>query len=202
MSARLALLQNKLVYPGEELATIEEFIPGDGCYVHDSKIYSAIIGRVQLNMSTRRISVHPLSGKPHIPRKNMQVYGYVASIIRDDLALIKIIFDERGQMFSGEFTGILHISQATPQKVNNMYEVLRVGDVVKVTILNSTSPYIVSTKHATNGVVLAFCSKCGAPLFKVPGEEGLVCPRCGNREKRKTAARYMLVLQEKIKSKS
>ncbi len=199
MASRIEELQGRIVFPGEELAVIEEFIPGEGCYEEGGRIYAARAGRVVVDMATRRISVKPFQDKPRIPRKGMTVHGYVQGVPREDIALITIIADERLRPFNGTFTGILHVSQASIGRVESIYDVARLGEIVRATVLNNSNPFILSTRSASDGVILAFCSKCGAALYRVPGEEGLVCLRCGNREKRKISAHYMLVARPRKK---
>ncbi len=189
-------LDGKIVFPGEELAVIEEFIPGEGCYVDGARIYAARLGRVVIDFATRRINVAPLREKLRVPRKGAAVHGYVQLIPREDLALITIVADNRLKSYNGSFTGILHVSQVAVGRVNSIYDAVGLGEIVRATVLNNTNPYILSTKHVTDGVILAFCSRCGAPLYRVPGEEGLVCLRCGNRETRKISSYYFLVARK------
>lgn len=190
---RVEELKGKLVYPGQPLAVIEEFLPGDGVYVADGTIYAAVTGVVEVDLSARRISVRSLTRTPRVPRKGDIVHGYVAAIPRDDIALIKVTHDEKMVPFSGTFTAILHISQAADRHPSTIYDYVRVGDAVRVQVLNNGNPYIASIKHASLGVVVAYCSRCGAPLHRVPGQAHLVCLRCGNKESRKVASGYVYV---------
>lgn len=190
---RIEELQGRFVYPGQPLAVIEEFIPGEGVYVADGTIYAAVTGVVEVDSVSRRISVRPATPKPRVPTKGSIVHGYVANIPRDDLAIVKITHDEKLVPFSDGFTGILHVSQAANRHVNSIYDVVRVGDAVRVQVLTGRNPFIVSIKQASLGVIAAYCSRCGAPLYRVPGQQHLVCLRCGNREQRKVATGYLFV---------
>lgn len=191
---RIEEVQGLNVAPGDPLCTIEEFMPGECVYVDDMGIVrAACIGVVELDSSLRRIRVRPAQLKPRMPARGEQVYAAVVSIPRDDLALLRIFADERGLPYSGFFTGVLHVTQASDTPVKTMYELMKPGDVVKASVTSSSTPYMLSTKRAQDGVVLAYCSVCGAPLYKAQGESILFCIKCGSIEKRKIAPNYILV---------
>jgi len=202
-SARLPKLEELhglKVTPGDPLCTIEEFMPGEGVYVDDSGVIRAArVGIVELDMVSRRIRVRLAVQKPRLPSKGDQVYAILTSVPREDLALFRIFADERGVPYSGSFSGILHISQASDTMIKSMYDVVKPGDIVRATVISSTAPYMLSMKRPQDGVVLANCSICSAPLYKVPGRNVLVCLRCGNVEKRKVSSNYILVHKKKSK---
>jgi exosome complex component CSL4 len=84
---------------------------------------------------------------------------------------------------------VLHISQATEVRIQSLYDAIRLGDVVRIKVLNSYIPFIVTMKDAKLGVIVAYCSKCGAPLIKE--REVLKCRVCGNAEMRKLTPDYI-----------
>jgi exosome complex component CSL4 len=192
-------LAGRKVFPGEPLCTIEEYLPGEGVYVDDGIIRAARFGVVEIDNVNRRISVRGLSGKPRIPKRNTPVYGVAIGAPREELMLIKIFADERMISYNGTFTGILHVSQVAngPLQSRSIYDYVKPGDIVRVTVLSNTPAYIVSMKRPQDGVIMAFCSICGAPLYRLPGTNKLVCPRCGNEEQRKVSPYYVLVAKRK-----
>ncbi len=188
------------VTPGDPLCTIEEFMPGEGVYVDDlGVIRAARVGIVELDMASRRIRVRSVVQRPRLPSKGEQVYAILTSVPREDLALFRIFADERGITYSGSFSGILHVSQASDSMIKSIYDAVKPGDIVRATVLSSSAPYMLSIKKPQDGVVLASCSICSAPLYKVPGRNVLVCLKCGNEEKRKVSPNYILVHREKGK---
>jgi exosome complex component CSL4 len=198
MSSVLADIVGRKVYPGDILCAIEEFIPGEGVYVDNGYIRAAQFGVVEVDFVSRKISVRPLGKKPRLPRKGGVVYGVVTGVPREELALVKIFADERMIPFNGFFTGVLHVSQVSDNpSQRSIYEFVKPGDFIRATVTSPSSPYVLSIKRPQDGVILAYCSVCGAPLYKVPGSPYLLCKRCGNKEKRKTAIHY--VLEEKRK---
>ncbi len=192
-------LVGRKVFPGEPLCTIEEYLPGDGVYVDDGLIRAARFGQVEIDFVNRRISVKPLAGKPRLPRRNSAVYGVAVGAPREELMLIKIFADERMISYNGTFTGILHVSQASeqPQQGKSIYDFVKPGDIVRATVLSDTPAYIVSMRKPQDGVIMAFCSVCGAPLYRVPGTNRLICLRCGNEESRKISPYYTLTVKRR-----
>ncbi len=187
-------LPGRRVYPGDPLCTIEEFIPGEGVYVDEEGIVRAArVGVVELDMVQRRISVRSFISKPRLPAKNRAVYAIVVGMPREDLALVKIFADERMVPYNGFFTAVLHISQASDHRIASIYDAVRPGDIIRATVTSDGAPYIVSTRRPQDGVVMAQCSICGSPLYKIPGKQLLVCKKCGNEEQRKVSPYYVLV---------
>lgn len=191
-AARLQELEGKIVSPGEPLATIEEFLPEEGVYIDNGIIRAAIYGRVRVDIKNRRIRVEPLKVAPKVPQRGGIYYGVVSGIVREDLALIKLVFDTQMERLSGTFTGVLHLSQASDRRIESIYQVVRLGDFVRVQVI-SEYPLLLSIKQPQLGVVMAFCSNCGAVLYRKPGLDYLICKRCGNKELRKVSIYYMFV---------
>ncbi len=179
----------KLVSPGDELGVEEEYFTGPGTYIdRKGKIRSQLLGKVLIDIVNRRIIVKHIKGKPRIPRQGDIVIGIVESV-SNDLAFIDITSIENTNIKSTDFTGIIHISQASKEYLETMYDALRVGDVIRAKVLNNSNPYQLTIKDPNLGVIAAFCTKCGSLLKKQ--DDRLICPVCGNIEKRKTSILYM-----------
>ncbi|HVO37196.1 MAG TPA: exosome complex RNA-binding protein Csl4 [Candidatus Acidoferrum sp.] len=177
----------QLVSPGERLGVIEEFIPDAGTYVKDGVIYSTIVGRALLDLSTRRVSVFRLVHEIKVPKVGNTVVGQVASV-QSDNAMVRIFKIDKKEL-SGVFSGVLHVSDVAMRYVDSMFDVCKAGDVVRASVISEKNQtYHLSTKDRNLGVVYAFCSNCGAML--VPRRQDMNCPRCGNIERRKTAFDY------------
>ena len=186
-------LHRQLVLPSDKLCTIEEFLPGEGVYTHEGWVRSALVGRAFFDWSQRIVSVINPVGKPRMPRRGSTVHGVVVALIRDDIVLVKIFADEHMRRFNGSYTGFLHVSQASDRMVKSILEVVKPGDIIRAKVLNAKHPFQLNIKMGGYGVVAAFCSRCGAPLYRVPGQQHLVCSVCGNKEYRKVATGYIYV---------
>lgn len=179
----------KIVFPGEKLCVLEEFMPGEGTFEINGNVYSKLVGRVLYDFVSRKVSVMPLRKVVNIPKQGMVVYA-VVSTTKDDVAFTRIFSAEKGTVFSGTFTGILHVSQISNNYVKVVTDAIKVGDIVKAKVLTSWNPFQLTTKGTKLGVIYALCSKCGTPLVK--RRTKLQCPHCGNVESRKISSDYML----------
>ncbi len=179
----------KLVTPGDILGVEEEFIPIHGAYVdHESFIRSQVVGLVFTDIIKKNIIVKHVKDKPLVPKQGDTVEGIVTGV-SDDLAFINIysINDKFARTIN--FTGVIHISQVSTEFLSSMYDALRLGEVVRAKVLNNNYPFQLTTKDPTLGVIVAYCSKCGETLRR--RNDKLVCPRCGNVEKRKISSYYL-----------
>ncbi len=183
--------KKELVLPADKIAVIEEFFPGDGTYTSNGDIRSAKVGYVIIDKILRKISVTHPHGKPFIPKTGMLVLA-VVNTVKEDIAFVDVIADKDGKLFSGKYSGVVHLSQASHTYIKNLEEAFKPGDIIIAKILShKTPPLQLSTKHPSLGVVAAACSRCGDLLVR-KNTSTLVCPRCGNVEKRKLASNYMI----------
>jgi exosome complex component CSL4 len=179
-----------MILPGDYICKEEEYIPHKYVYVDErGNIRSAVIGKVVFDTLNRRVLVKPLKDIK-IPKTGDIVIGWITSM-RDDVAFIKVVGYDFVKLFKHSFTAVLHISQATDSRGDNMYNYVRIGDVVKVKVLNDYLPLLVTIKEPKLGVMLAYCSRCGSALH-YDGNK-LICSVCGNTEQRKVSLDYILV---------
>ncbi len=176
-----------LVVPGERLGVIEEFVPDSGTYVKDGVIFSKIVGRSLVDLQSRRVSVYPAAEGAVYPKVSGTVLGQVGNAQSDNV-LVKI-FKVGNKKISGEFGGILHISDVSDRYVTSMNDVCKPGDIVRAKVISEKNRVFHLTTNDKNlGIVDAFCSRCGSLLE--PDRYELRCPKCGNIEKRKLAPDY------------
>ncbi len=176
-----------LVVPGERLGVIEEFIPDSGTYVKDSVIYSKIVGRALIDLLNKRVSVYPLTNGELIPKVSSTVVGQIGNAQSDNV-LVRI-FKIENKRLSGEFSGILHISDVSDRYIDSMNDVCKPGDIVRAKVISGKNRiFHLSTNDKNLGIVYAFCSRCGNLLE--PQRYELRCPKCGNIENRKIAPDY------------
>lgn len=177
----------QLVLPGERLGVIEEFTPDAGTFVKDGIIYANIIGRALRDLATRRVSVYPVARVANIPKIGDTVVGQVSSV-QSENANVRI-FQVGDKMISGVFIGVLHVSDVHLRYVDSMFDICKAGDIIRAKVISDKNQtYHLSTKEKELGVVYAFCSYCGGTLE--PRRYDMRCLKCGNSERRKTAADY------------
>jgi len=177
----------QFVVPGDRLGVIEEFVPGHGTYVELGNIYSKITGHALLDTLSKRVSVRSAVHMVLVPRVESIVGGQVSET-QSKTALIRI-FKIANKPLSGFFTGILHISDASPRYVETMFDACKLGDIVRAKVISEKNGiHHLSMRDENLGVLYAFCSECGY-MLKLR-KQLLICPRCGKREKRKNALDY------------
>jgi exosome complex component CSL4 len=176
-----------LVLPGERLGVIEEFVPDAGTYVKDGVIFSKFVGRSLVDLQTRRVSVYPVVKGVVVPKVSTVVIGQVGNAQSDNV-LVKI-FRIGNKKLTGNFGGILHVSDVSDRYVNSINDVCKTGDILKAKVISEKNQvFHLSTNDKGLGVLYGFCSRCGT-LLEQHGYD-LKCPKDGNVETRKIAPDY------------
>jgi exosome complex component CSL4 len=177
-----------LVLPGERLGVIEEFIPDSGTYVKDGVIFSKIIGRSLCDLQTRKVSVYPVVNGAVVPRVGTVVIGQVGNAQSDNV-LVRI-FRIGNKKLTGNFGGILHVSDVSDRYINTISDVCKTGDIIRAKVISEKNKiFHLSTNDKDLGVLHAFCSRDGSLLEQQRYD--LKCPKCGNIERRKLAPDYV-----------
>ncbi|MBS7624439.1 MAG: exosome complex RNA-binding protein Csl4 [Candidatus Bathyarchaeia archaeon] len=183
------------VVPGERIGVIEEFIPDRGTYVENGVIYASNVGYLLIDQVSRKVSVHPVTREACVPRVGSIVVGHVVNV-QSAMAFIRII--KVGKRFlSGFFTGVLHISDIEEKFTEDIFDAIKLGDLVRAKVISEANrTYHLTTRGERLGVIFALCSKCGGVL-KLRGKskkegKNLYCEDCGNIESRKIASDYGL----------
>lgn len=178
---------SQFVVPGERLGVIEEFTPDPETYVKEGVIYSKVVGRALVDLSNKRVSVHPLVHRAKVPKIGSTVLGQVLSVQSENASVR--IFKIDDEQLSGSFSGVLHISDVQLSYVESMFDVCKPGDIIRAKVISDKNQvYHLSTKDKNLGAVYAFCSRCGHALESK--RQIMHCPRCEKIEKRKSALDY------------
>jgi exosome complex component CSL4 len=176
-----------LVMPGERLGVIEEFIPDSGTYVKDGVIYSKIIGRSLVDLQSRRVQVYPVVEGAVYPKVGTVVIGQIGNAQSDNV-LVKI-FKIGKKDLSGNFGGILHVSDVSDRYVESMSDVCKPGDIVRARVISEKNKvFHLSTNDKNLGILYAFCSNDGTLLDQ--DNYDLKCHKCGSIERRKISPDY------------
>jgi len=172
---------------GEYLGTIEEFVPGEGTYADDGKIYASNIGKAILDKENHTARV---DGKfPSELKVGQIIFGEVLNIRKNIVTIIA----RKIQGIKGEIdvkTG-LYVSNISDSYVERPDDMFGIGDIIKGKIIKIEPGMIDISTKGEFGVVKAFCKRCRYPLVELKKFKGkLVCPSCGHREQRKLAKDY------------
>jgi exosome complex component CSL4 len=179
----------RLVVPGDLLGTAEEFVPGQGTYEDNGRIYSALLGRSRVDPRTHSISVDAVHAVP-MPREGERILGRVDEI-KSAMAIVSVLASPTtGRTVPGAPEGTIHVSKVKDGYTESLQTEFAPGDIVLAKVIQSRPGLKLSTAAPELGVVSARCQRCHG-ILGPPGRGGeLVCPRCGNRERRKAAREY------------
>jgi exosome complex component CSL4 len=178
-----------LVMPGERLGVIEEFIPDSGTYVKDGVIFSKIVGRSLVDLQNRRVSVYPVVAGAVVPKVGTVVIGQIGNAQSDNV-LVRIFRIGKKQL-TGNFGGILHVSDVSDRYIDMISDAVKPGDIVRAKVISEKNQiFHLSTNDKNLGIIYAFCSRDGTLLEQQPQRFDLKCPKCGNIERRKIAPDY------------
>ena len=184
-------MSEKLLFPGNFIANAEEFLPGEGTYVEDGKIYASEVGTVEKDLEKRVVSVECKVGKaPSMQKRGLITLGVVAKT-SEKAGFIDLLptEDKSRRYFPISASTVLRVNNIRRGFVKSLSDEFKVGDIVRVKIIEAEpNNVVVSTEGPNLGVIKAFCAKCRTPLVK-KGDE-LVCPACGWKGHRHMANDY------------
>ncbi len=187
MSRAKARFEEKEVFPGDELAVIEEFMDGEGAYEDEGFVRSEELGESQYDLEKRVVEVEKKTPELVLPKEGMEVVAETGSVARKDARVDILMVD--GRIVHPTYTGVIHISNVSREYVKNMDIAIRNGDIIKAKIINTKNHLIqLSMEGADYGVIYAYCSRCGTMLEKDKGR--LHCPKCNRVERRQMARTY------------
>ncbi|MFH1297366.1 MAG: exosome complex RNA-binding protein Csl4 [Bacteroidota bacterium] len=180
-------MEEEMIKIGDYLGTIEEFVPGDGTYAEDGKIYASLFGRKVIDGENHVVKV---IGKP-IPEIEIGqvvfggVTGYRKNMVTVDVTKIEGIDNQV------EARTNIYVSNIADGYVKNVEDMFGIGDIVKGNVIKIERNLVDISTKGDYGVVKAFCKRCRTPMAKSDKAENEVeCPSCGHKEQRKLAKDY------------
>src|SRR5256885_2603240 len=180
-------MEAKMVLPGDEIATAEEFEPGEGTYEKNGLVFAATPGVLILDPGNRVARVRAFNPPAEL-RVGDIVYGVIDDI-RGMMATATIqAIHGRARQISGESEGTIHISNVSEDYTEDIHDKFRLGDVIRAKVVQVKPSVQLTTAEPDLGVVKAMCSVCRGPL-ELRGRD-LYCPRDERTEQRKLAADY------------
>jgi len=173
-----------IVLPGDRIGYVEEFVAGKGAFEEGGEIFATVIGKVVIE--DRVIKVEPFKKLPDIEKGDI-VLGRVVDI-RNSLALVELN-RKKGVDRELMHTGIaaIHVSNIQNGYLKDLNSALKYMDIIKARVIDRENLKL-STKEPELGVVKAICGICKHELKRRNKE--LVCPECGNIERRKLSDDY------------
>jgi exosome complex component CSL4 len=180
-------MEAKMVLPGEQIAVVEEYEPGEGTYERDGLVFASTPGVLQLDEQNRVARVRPFNPPAELQAGDI-VYGVVDDI-RGMMATATVnAIHGRDRQISGESEGTIHISNVSEEYTEDIRDMYRLGDIIRAKVIQVKPSVQLTTAEPDLGVVKALCGQCRGPL-ELRGRD-LYCSRCERSERRKLARDY------------
>src|SRR2546425_7484589 len=180
-------MEAKMVLPGDEIATAEEFEPGEGTYEKNGLVFAATPGVLVLDPGNRVARVRAFNPPAELKVGDI-VYGAIDDIGGMMATASILAIHGRSRQISGESEGTIHISNVSEDYTEDIHDKFRLGDVIRAKVVQVKPSVQLKTAEPDLGVVKALCSVCRGPL-ELRGRD-LYCPRDERTEQRKLAADY------------
>jgi len=186
--------KKRIVVPGEEIATSEEYLPGKNVFqdYDDGLVKSKKIGEVKYDNKTHIAEVESFKNHKNILTRNEVVYAVVERF-EDPIVILKIIYSEdKKASIIPPVTGILHVMNASNSRIRYLSDVFGYGDIIRAYVIEEGGPpFYLSTRGRNFGAILAKCPKCMTPMKK----RGILlyCPNCGHKIKNKKLSLHYLL---------
>jgi exosome complex component CSL4 len=175
------------VLPGEELAVVEEYEAGEGTYEEDGRVYAAQPGVLSLDAEHRVARVTAFN-PPADMRLGDVIYGTVTEI-RSSMAEARVLaIHGRGRQVAGELDASLHVSRISNAYTEDIRDAMRLGDILRMRVIQTDPSLQVTTAEQNLGVVLALCVNDRRPMVR-RGDQ-VYCTQCERTARRKLAADY------------
>jgi len=181
------MAEKRLVLPGEELGTTEEFLPGQGTYEDGGKIFAAVAGVLDIDTKEMAILVRPANAPVKLKVGDI-VIGTVEEVRSSmvELELARVAGKDRA--ISDQGAASVHVSHISENYVPDVESQFHLLDVVRAKVIQTDPSIQLSTAGMDFGVVRALCGKCRQPL-KLKGET-LWCEEDQRTEGRKLSRLY------------
>jgi len=178
---------NQKVFPGEELAVIEEYNEGKGSYQEEGLVRSEELGETKINQESRALDVNKYTRRLNLPEEGGIVIAETGSVTRRDARVDITLLN--GKKCAPTWTGVIHQNDVAREFGRNVEAALRTGDILKARIVNTKNTIIqLAMDGPEYGVIYAYCSHCGGVLDYERGQ--LVCQTCKRVERRQIARSY------------
>ena len=181
------MTESKFVFPGEEVASEEEYLAAEGTFAENGVVYASQVGELVLDDAecvAKVISPNP----PNILKTGDVVYAIVQDI-RKTMATADVVCKdgtERG--LGGETYATIHVSKISAGYTDDVSKELRKGDYIRAVVTGTKPSLQLATKDDHLGVIRSQCGACKTELIRKGN--GLFCKKCNKQFPRKLADDY------------
>lgn len=173
-------MSENIVFPGDQIASIEEFEAGYNTFDDGDMVRAATIGKKDMDKATRIANIiHPKNIS--IPREGDVVIGTVAAVMS---SMIAVSID----YINGKPT-ISKVECVCSTRNIRKKNIALVNDIVTLKIishLNGTIHATIDEPHL--GILFTKCRKCGGKV--VPMRDAIKCTECSWIDERKLSSNF------------
>ncbi len=161
--------------PGDQLATIEEFVPGVGSISLGDSVISTVVGHVQPDMVNRVINVKPSrNADDSMPKVGDYVIGRVDSAQPSMVQVTIIAVND--EVSDKELSGMLSMRDERRRRTTSP---IKAGDTIRAKVISTkNSIYHLALDDSKTGVIKTVCSNCGGNVIAM-GRDRVKCRECG-----------------------
>jgi exosome complex component CSL4 len=186
------------IFPGEQVALIEEFEGGKNTYITDGTIRLKAVGTRVYDFKRRIVKINP-KNSPMLPKIGDVLVGYLEMLFGSMMS-VRILYINEKKSYAG-FSAIASARTGSGGSNNSggggwrergdrrSRTIFRVGDIIRgrvISLLNSTIHIIIDEKEF--GVLYTLCFNCGGDTVRV--HNSVKCIECGVYEERKLTHDY------------
>ena len=177
---KILSMSENAIFPGDKIASIEEYEAGDNTFDDGDMVRAATIGEKDMNKTTRTISInHPKMLS--IPKVGDIIIGKVAAVMSSMIAVSIDYINEKPTTSKVEC-----VCGTRNLRIRN---VALVNDIVALKIIN----HLNGTIHATIsepelGTLFTKCRKCGGKVISM--RDAIKCTECSWIDERKLSTNF------------
>ena len=186
------------IFPGEQVALIEEFEGGKNTYITDGTIRSKAVGTRVYDFKRRIVKINP-KNSPMLPKIGDVLVGYIEMLFGSMMS-VRVLYINEKKSYAG-FSAIASARTGGGGSNNSGgggwrergdrrgRTIFRVGDIIRgrvISLLNSTIHITIDEKEF--GVLYTLCFNCGGDTVRV--HNSVKCIECGMYEDRKLTYDY------------
>jgi exosome complex component CSL4 len=186
------------IFPGEQVALIEEFEGGKNTYITDGTIRSKAVGTRVYDIKRRIVKINP-KNSPMLPKIGDVLVGYIEMLFGSMMS-VRVLYINEKKSYAG-FSAIASARTGGGGSNNSGgggwrergdrrgRTIFRVGDIIRgrvISLLNSTVHITIDEKEF--GVLYTLCFNCGGDTVRV--HNSVKCIECGVYEERKLTHDY------------
>lgn len=173
-------MSDSITFPGDEIASIEEFEAGPNTFDDGDKVRAAVIGTTNIDKKDRVAQINTIKQLP-VPRPGDVVIGTVAAVMSSMIAVSMDYINGR------KITS--HVECVCSTRNIRKKNVALANDVVALKIIsNLNGTFHAHINEPQLGVLFTKCRKCGGKVIQL--RDAVKCTECSWIDERKLSSDF------------